>query len=96
MWYNVENLFHPADDSMKGDDEFIPGGPRGWSFKRYRKKLTGIARIIVAAGQWEPPELVGLGEVECAQVLEDLVAHPILAPYHYSYLTYPAHLSKVR
>ncbi|MCK4747865.1 MAG: hypothetical protein KAT15_12535, partial [Bacteroidales bacterium] len=39
-----------------------------------------------AAGRWDPPEVVGLGEVENAQVLEDLVSHPILEPYHYSYL----------
>ncbi len=24
MWYNVENLFHPSDDSLPGDDEFTP------------------------------------------------------------------------
>jgi hypothetical protein len=85
LWYNAENLFHPSDDSLQGDDEFTPGGIRGWSMTRYRNKLTRIARVIVAAGGWEPPALVGLGEVENATVLEDLVSHPILKPYHYSY-----------
>lgn len=86
MWYNAENLFHPSDDSLSGDDEFTPEGERGWSYKRYRQKLTKVARVIVAAGQWEPPDVIGLCEVEGAQVLEDLVAHPILASFDYSYL----------
>ncbi len=86
MWYNTENLFHPDDDSLAGDDEFTPDGIRHWTFSRYRGKLAKLAKVIVAAGQWEPPDLVGLGEVENAQVLEELVAHPILAPYHYGYL----------
>lgn len=86
MWYNAENLFHPSDDSLAGDDEFTPEGVRGWSYFRYRQKLVSLARVIVAAGRWEPPDIVGLCEVEGAQVLEDLVAHPILRPYNYSYL----------
>ena len=80
MWYNVENLFHPGDDSIAGDDEFTPGGLRHWSFERYRKKLTGLAKVIVAAGRGEPPEVVGMCEVENRMVLEDLVSHPVLAP----------------
>jgi len=86
MWYNVENLFHPSDDSLPGDDEFTPGGVRAWTYWRYRQKLTCLARVIVAAGRWQPPDLVGLCEVENPQVLEDLVSHPILAPFAYSYL----------
>jgi hypothetical protein len=86
MWYNVENLFHPSDDSLAGDDEFTPAGVRGWSYRRYYQKLTSLARVIVAAGRWQPPGVVGLCEVEGPQVLEDLVSHSILAPYHYSYI----------
>ncbi len=86
MWYNVENLFHPSDDSLAGDDEFTPAGVRGWSYRRYNQKLTSLARVIVAAGRWQPPGVVGLCEVEGPQVLEDLVSHSILAPYHYSYI----------
>ncbi len=86
MWYNVENLFHPSDDSLAGDDEFTPMGVRAWSYKRYEQKLAGLARVIVAAGRWQPPAVVGLCEVEGPQVLEELVSHPILASYQYSYL----------
>lgn len=86
LWYNVENLFFPANDSLPGDDEFTPEGLRHWTMLRYRLKLTALAKVIVAAGKWEAPELVGLCEVEDSSVLEDLIRHPILEPYNYSYL----------
>jgi len=86
LWYNVENLFHPSDDSLSGDDEFTPAGVRHWTWKRYRRKITALAKVIIASGEWDPPELVGLGEIENDSVLEDLVTHPILRPYGYSYL----------
>jgi hypothetical protein len=82
----VENLFYPEDDPGAGDDEFTPGGARHWTWSRYRDKLTAIAKVIIASGRGEPPELVGLCEVENAMVLEDLVSHPILSPYRYNYL----------
>ena len=31
MFYNVENLFDTFDDTLKDDDEFLPGGLRGWN-----------------------------------------------------------------
>jgi len=85
VWYNPENLFHPEDDSLAGDDEFTPQGPRHWTWSRYRQKITALAKVIIAAGRGEAPELVGLCEVENALVLKDLVRHPILAPYDYVY-----------
>lgn len=86
VWYNVENLFYPDSDSLPADDEFTPEGVRHWTWNRYRDKLTALAKVIIASGGGEPPEVVGLCEVENALVLEDLTTHPILAPYHYSYL----------
>ena len=86
LWYNVENLFHPSDDSIPGDDEFTPAGVRHWTWKRYRQKLTALAKVIIAAGEGEPPELVGLAEVENDSVLADLAGHPILKPYGYRFL----------
>jgi endonuclease/exonuclease/phosphatase family metal-dependent hydrolase len=86
MWYNVENLFFPGDDSIPADDDFTPEGVRRWTYFRYRSKLTALARVIVAAGEWEPPDVVGLCEVEEATVLEDLVQHPVLEAYNYSFI----------
>lgn len=79
----MENLFHPSDDSLAGDDEFTPTGIRRWNDFRYQKKLTSLAKVIVAAGGWDPPEAVGMCEVEGRRVLEDLAAHPILSRYGY-------------
>lgn len=86
VWYNVENLFYPEHDSLSSDMEFTPEGVRHWTWNRYRHKLTALAKVIVASGRGDPPELVGLCEVENATVLEELTSHPILAPYHYGYL----------
>ncbi len=91
MWYNVENLFYPENDSLPGDDEFTPEGLRHWTWFRYQAKLTALAKVIIASGGGVPPDLVGLCEVESARVLEDLSAHPILAPYQYSYLHKEGH-----
>ncbi len=85
LWYNPENLFYPEDDSLPGDDGFTPDGLHHWTWSRYRQKITALAKVIIAAGGGEAPELVGLCEVENGQVLEDLVTHPILSPYQYSY-----------
>ena len=86
LCYNVENLFHPSDDSTGGDDAFTPEGIRHWSYYRYRKKITCLAKVIVAAGEGNPPEIAGLCEVESSQVLKDLVRHPILLPFNYNFL----------
>jgi hypothetical protein len=86
MWYNLENLYYPEDDSMAGDEEFTPGGGRHWTWSRYRDKLTALAKVIIASGRGEPPELVGVCEVENTRVLDELAAHPILEPYSYSVL----------
>ncbi len=86
LWYNVENLFHPDSDSLSVDMEFTPEGSRHWTHARYQTKLTALSKVILAAGGWEPPELVGLCEVEGAGVLDDLIAHPLLANYQYEYL----------
>ena len=73
MFYNVENLFHPEDDSLKKDEEFTPEGLRHWSFYRYHQKLNRIAQNIIAIGEWEPPAIVGLCEIENKRCLEDLI-----------------------
>ena len=44
--YNVENLFHPAHDSLKNDIEWTVNGERHWSYTRYYKKVENIARVL--------------------------------------------------
>ena len=83
MFYNVENLFHPTDDPEKSDDEFTKEGTRYWTFRRYNQKLANIAKTVIAVGEWEPPAVIGLCEVENIQCLEDLVYTSPLKRWNY-------------
>lgn len=85
MWYNTENLFDTTDNPRADDDEFLPEGNRRWTPKRYRHKLQQLAKIIVAAGEWQPAALVGLCEVENDSVLSDLAALTPLRKFQYRY-----------
>ncbi|MBK9590749.1 MAG: endonuclease [Crocinitomicaceae bacterium] len=83
MFYNVENLFHPTNDSLKNDDEFTPEGTRYWSYNRYNDKLAKIAKTAIAIGGWEPPAVIGLCEVENIQCLKDLIYTSPLKQFGY-------------
>ena len=72
MFYNVENLFDTENDSLTNDDEFLPRGEKFWTKKKYYTKLDHIASTIVSVGGWNPPEIIGLCEVENRKVLDDL------------------------
>ena len=78
MSYNVENLFDCRHDSLKDDYEFLPDAIRRWNYYKYRKKLDDVARVIVAVGEWNPPALVALCEVENDSVLRDLTRYSAL------------------
>jgi endonuclease/exonuclease/phosphatase family metal-dependent hydrolase len=74
--YNVENLFHPAHDSVMGepkdDIEWTPEGERKWSYTRYYKKVDNIARVLTNIGEWDGVDVVGLQEVENALCVKRL------------------------
>lgn len=80
--YNVENLFHPAHDSvylpaegrwMETDDlEWTPDGERRWTYSRYHQKVHNIAKVLTIIGQWDGVDMVGLCEVENAEVVRQL------------------------
>ena len=70
--WNIENLFDTHHDSLKNDHEYLPDAIRHWNYSRYKKKLADVARVITAIGEWNPPALVGLCEVENDTVLRDL------------------------
>jgi len=82
-FYNVENLFDCRDDSTKLDNEFLPEGNYHWTPARYYDKLNKIARVIVALGEWETPEIVGLCEIENRFVLDELLAKTPLSRANY-------------
>lgn len=83
MFYNVENLFDTVDDTARNDEEFLPGGDRGWTTGRYHKKISAISRGIAAAGEWELPALIGLCEVENVEVVMDLAFGDLLSAGQY-------------
>lgn len=83
MFYNVENLFDTTDDTTRNDEEFLPEGSRRWTGNRYHKKISALARVIGAAGEWELPVLVGLCEVENEEVVKDLAYSTILSAGNY-------------
>lgn len=83
MCYNVENLFDTHDDPNTNDSEYLPGGQRGWNYQRYTTKLQNISKVIVAAGEWEPPVLVGLCEIENYNVLYELTTKTGLRNLNY-------------
>ena len=88
VFYNVENLFHPDNDSLRADDDFTPEGKYRWSKRRYYQKLHQIARVLTCSDN-QYPTLVGLAEVENAQCLNDLCRHMPQAPYRFIHFDGP-------
>lgn len=83
MFYNVENLFDTDDDPDKDDNDFLASGPMRWTRSRYLNKINSISKVITAAGEWNPPAIIGLCEVENKKVLKDLVFSTPLVSYDY-------------
>lgn len=83
MCYNVENLFDPFDDSLKRDDEFTPQGARHWTWNKMQQKLNGVYKVIMAVGEYDPPVLVGLCEIENFFVLHQLANKTPLSKFEY-------------
>ncbi len=83
MFYNCENYFDTQNDSITADEEFLPDGERKWTPSRFYTKANQIAKVITAVGGWQPPELVGLCEIENRGVLDYLTLKSILYPQEY-------------
>lgn len=83
MFYNLENLFDPENDSLKNDEAFTPDGDHHWTMPRYREKLNKTYKVMAAVGGWEPPALVGFCEAENRKVVYELVSTTPLARYNY-------------
>ncbi len=83
MFYNAENLFDVSDDTSAGDDEFLPGAIRRWTARRLDAKINLLAKTIIAAGEWSPPIVVGMCELENRAVIGKLINTSLLARYKY-------------
>lgn len=83
LFYNTENFFDTANDSVANDDDFTSEGNRHWTFPRMQTKAEKLSKVILAAGKWNAPVLVGLCEIENLGVLEMLCRNEPLARFHY-------------
>lgn len=88
MFYNVENLFDIEDDSTKNDNDFLPEGRMHWNKMRYNTKLNHIYKVIIGVGEWAPPEIIGLCEIENHKVLNDLCIKTPLSKFEYKIVHY--------
>ena len=78
-FYNLENLFDPADDPNKNDDEFTPHGFKHYTPDIYQQKLHNLATVIEKLGtdaNKEGAALIGVAEIENDKVLRDLSSQP--------------------
>lgn len=72
-FYNIENFYDMVNDPNTRDDEWV------YTKEYYTKKVHNIAKVIAQLGTGENPNsptIIGLGEVENRNVLEDLVKDP--------------------
>jgi endonuclease/exonuclease/phosphatase family metal-dependent hydrolase len=84
----VENLYDPYDDTTKLDDEFTSGGGKHWTWSKFTAKLNHVAKTLLAIGEWAPPAVIGLCEVENRYVLNKLVYNTPLKPWNYKFVHY--------
>ncbi len=83
LFWNVENLFDYRDDTLTADEEFTSSGAMHWSYTKLQTKLAHVAKTIVVAGEWNPPAIIGMCEVENRYVLNKLVFNSPLKSFGY-------------
>jgi len=88
VFWNVENLFDPFDDSLTMDDEFTPEGMKHWTWTKFERKLNHLYKVITMADEWNPPDIIGLCEVENRFVLRQMVENTPLSKYDYRIIHY--------
>ncbi len=69
-FYNVENLFDTINDPLINDEEFLPDGRNEWNSQRYNEKIDHINKVF---DLFQNPLLIGLAEIENAQVVRDVM-----------------------
>lgn len=90
-FYNVENLYDTLDDPYKNDEDFLPKGKYNYTSKVYQKKLQNLANVISGIATDEEakykipggPAVIGLSEIENANVVKDLISQPQLKDRNY-------------
>ena len=86
MSYNIENAFDTIHDEGKNDYEYCDGGERKWSQYRLFQKLKSVGKVIAAADEKRPVDLIGLCEVENDTVMKCLTQRTSLSSLGYRYI----------
>lgn len=86
MFYNVENYFDVEDNPNTVDDEFLPKGKKNWNKYRMYDKNNKVGKVVLTAGGWDLPVLIGLCEVESDAVGQLLTKASPLKDKNYAYL----------
>jgi len=84
VFYNVENLFDTKNDRSTNDEDFLPDGELHWTEDRLATKIDHLGSAIQWAGGTQLPVLVGLCEVENADVVEALARSRGLSSARYA------------
>ena len=87
-FYNLENLFDYEDDSLKSDEAFTPEGSYHWTRFKFEKKANNIAKVFIAMGQWEFPDIIGVCEIENEFAIKHLLYNTALQKANYQYIYY--------
>ena len=87
VFYNIENAFDTINAPATADEEMLPLSDREWNSMRYNAKLNIIATTLSDITT-ELPTLIGLAEVENANVLRDLTQTSALRSTSYKICHY--------
>jgi hypothetical protein len=90
-FYNLENLFDTLDSPTTNDADFLPQGRLAWNTPKYVSKQANMAKVIGQLATELTPDgvaILGVAEIECRKVLEDLVVQPELKPRNYQIVHY--------
>lgn len=93
-FYNLENLFDTLHDAGKNDYEYLPTGTMKWGKMKYEAKLHNMSRVLSELCTDKLPggaAVIGVSEIENANVLDDLLKQPSLAKRGYKYVDIPSY-----
>ena len=93
-FYNVENLYDPDNDSLFWDDDFTPEGLYHWTYGKYVKKVNNIAKVLIAMGEGEPPDIAAMAEVENDRVFQRFCYRSPMQKFNYGYVHFDASYSR--
>ena len=91
-FYNVENFFHPSNDTTKNDEDFTPNGDYHYTDEVYHQKMHNIAKVLSKIGTDVTPDgaaIIGIAEIESDLVIKDLLNEPEMKARGYKYVWYP-------